>query len=192
MIELMHFCLSLGYMGPYPDRPRRQGGTRTPPAKSLRRDPPRTKRRERRVIPALGRHRGSLPAPFAPGFSGVGAGNIGLAAIAALFVWCARELNAESDGLYARMLAAAPARSAAHRARRRASPPPPPPDAREPGAADRRRAALAPELDRGLIAILEHPATEYSIHNKGLFPMEAATLGARSGAAALLDLSAPC
>jgi type VI secretion system protein ImpK len=178
VIELMYLCMSLGYMGRFRLAPRG-------PA-----DLDRVREEIYGVIaaqrqaadPALSAHWKGVAAPYKPTRATlpvwVGA-SAGLAAVAGLFLWFSTGLNAASDDLYGRMLAAQPAGMPQITRATIVQPLPPPPDPAEPSEVDRLRAALKPEIAQGLVAVLGTPTTPIlRIPDRGLFPAASATLQA--------------
>ncbi len=173
VIELMYQCMSLGYMG----------HTRTSPAEL-----DRVRERTYAILavqqpatdPALSAHWQGVAAPYKPKRATLPiwvVASAGLAAVAGLFLWFSTGLNATSDDLYARMLAAQPAGMPQITRATLVQPLPPPPDPAEPGEADRLRAALKPEIAQGLVAVLGTPTTlVLRIPDRGLFPSASATL----------------
>jgi type VI secretion system protein ImpK len=169
VIELMYFCLSLGFVGRY-----RISSRGTAEFDSVRED----------TYTVIARHRPPGEAELAPHWQGVSApyhpsrarlplwvaGTIGVAAIAALFTWSSTGLNTASDGLYERMLGKPwdhmprIARTAV------AQPPAPSPMPPEPGVLDRLRGFLRPEIQQGLVSVIGPPSTPIiRINNRGLF-----------------------
>ena len=185
VIEVMYICLSLGFMGPYrriPDgadvveRVRKQTH-----AAIIRQRPP--------AGPELSPHWAGVAAPYTPDkarFPVWVTGSLALAIMAGLFVWCMVALDAASDDVYARMLGAPP--STMPRIVRAAliRPPPPSPALAEPGAIDRLRAALQPDIDQHLLAILgSSAAVVVRINTGSMFASGSATL--QPGSTPLLE-----
>ncbi|MBV9655533.1 MAG: type VI secretion system protein TssL, long form, partial [Acetobacteraceae bacterium] len=109
----------------------------------------------------------------------------GLACIAGVFAWASFGLNDASDALYARALAAPPAQMP-RIVRASAVQPPPPPPSPEPGARDRLRRFLQPEIDAGLVTVGGTEATPVvRIAASGMFGPGSATVQPRF--ASLLD-----
>jgi type VI secretion system protein ImpK len=157
VLELMFLCLGLGFTGRHrqgrgdaePDQLRAQVhaaiAARRPPAG-----------RE------LSRHWRGVAAPYQPGrrevpvwvaFTGA------LAVSAGLLLWTSSSLNAASDRLQARALAAAPARMPAISRAAVVQPLPPPPAPREPTALDRLRGMLQSDIDQQALGVLGTPTT---------------------------------
>ncbi len=173
VIELMYFCLSLGFMGPY---------RRAPDGAEMLE---RVRKRTHDVIVAqrpaaeavLSPHWEGVAAPYVPGKTRFPIWVIGSSAIfvmAALFVWCEVALNTASDRVYAHMLGAPPASMPQLTRSPLIRPPPPPP---EPTLTDRLRTALAPEVQHAAVAVLGTPATAMLRINTGaMFAAASATL----------------
>jgi len=90
--------------------------------------------------------------------------------VAGLFAWALIGLNTGSDAVFNRMIAAPPAQMP-RIARTVAAPPPPvvPPSA-QPGALDKLRAFLKPEIDERLVSVLgTQSAPLVRILNRGMF-----------------------
>jgi type VI secretion system protein ImpK len=178
VLELMYLCLSLGFQGRY--RLSRQG-----PAEldRLREDLYSIIVRQRPAAePELSPHWKGVVAPYRPTRGAVPVwvvGVAGLAAVCFLFLWFSNGLNAASDELFERMLKAPPAQMPQIARAAPVRPPPVPPPA-EPGALDRLRTFLKPEIDAGLVTVL---GTEnmpiVRIRNKGMFPSGSATVQAQ-------------
>lgn len=201
-LQVMYLCLSLGFMGPYRGTP---GGQQRVDAireetyaaikDELRRrygagDGPTRDGTAPSAAAALSPHWTGVAAPYRPTRKGVPvwvAGSVALAAVAGVFAWSLIGLNARSDELHARMLAAPPAAMPRLVRAPLVQPPPPPPPAPEPSLADRLRAALQADVDGNRIAaILDTPsAAIVRVGTKGLFPQGSATL--QPGAAPLLE-----
>ena len=185
VIEVMYVCLSLGFMGPYrrmPDGADAVESVRKQTHAIIIRQRPSTG-------PDLSPRWAGVAAPYTPGnarFPIWVTGSLALAIVAGLFVWCMTALNAASDDVYARMLGAPP--STMPRIVRAAliRPPPPPPALAEPGAIDRLRAALRPDIDQHLLAITgTSTAVVVRINTGGMFASGNATL--QPGSAPLLE-----
>jgi type VI secretion system protein ImpK len=173
VIELMYFCLSLGFMGPY---------RRAPDGAEMLE---RVRRRTHDVIAAqrpaadavLSPHWQGVAAPYSPGkapFPVWVVGSSAIAIVAALFVWCEVALNTASDRVYAQMLTAPPASMPQLTRSPLIRPPPPPP---EPTLTDRLRTALAPEIDHAAVTVLGTAATATLRINTGtMFAAGSATL----------------
>ena len=195
VLELMYFCLSLGFVGPFRDTP---GG-----------------------IMALERLRGevaadivaqiqAVPAELSPQWQGVDARfrpkrnrlpvwvavSAALAVIGGMFMVSLRDLNAASDMLVSRALADAP--SHMPDIVRAALPVAPAPVPHEPTAVDQIQAALAAEIDRKQLVVLGADTTPVIRVPAGLlFPAGSAKLSASAipllehAAAAMRPLSGP-
>lgn len=178
VIELMYLCLSLGFVGRYRVSPRGTGEL-----DSLRED----------TYAVLARYRGPIETELSPHWQGVSApyrpsrlrlplwvgASIGAAAVAALFVWFSAGLNADSDAVYERLLdkpwdhMPKIARTVAAR------PPPPSPAPPEPGALDRLRGFLRPEIQQGLVSVVGTASVPIvRIANRGVFLSGSATVQA--------------
>ena len=174
--ELMYLCMSLGFMGQYRLSPRG-------PAEidKLREETYALIVRQRQAAdPELSPHWKGVSAPYRPSRTRVPlwvVGSAALAAIAGLFVWFSTGLNAASDDLYARLLAAPPAGMPQITRAALVVPPPPPPAPPEPSAVDRLKVFLKPEIDQGLVSVLGTAATPIiRIKNHGMFPSGSATV----------------
>lgn len=176
VIELMYLCMSLGFVGRYRLSPRGAGGI----------EPIREE-----TYAIIAKHRQAAAAELAPHTAGVSApyraakmrvpfwvaGAAALAAIGGLFFWFSTGLNAASDDLYARMLAAPPATMPAISRSAPVQPPAPPPPAAEPSSLDRLKQFLAPEIAQGLVTVAGTTATPIiRISNRGMFPSGSATV----------------
>jgi type VI secretion system protein ImpK len=166
VLELMYLCLSLGFMGRYRLSPRG-------PAEldALREELHALIRRQRpSPEPALSPQWQGVSAPYRPARAVLPLWVLGSAALAllgGLFVLFSASLNAGSDALYEAMQAA-PLASMPAIARAAAVAPPPPPA--EPGALERLRGFLKPEIDQGLVSVRGTPAAPMiRIRNRGLF-----------------------
>jgi type VI secretion system protein ImpK len=176
VIELMYLCLSLGFIGRYRVSSRGMAELDT-----LRED----------TYTVLARHRAAAETELSPHWQGVSApyrparfrvplwvaASIGAACIAALFVWFSTGLNGESDAVYERLLGKpwdhmpTIARTAVAR------PPPPSPAPPDPGALDRLRGFLRPEIQQGLVSVVGTQSIPIvRIANRGLFLSGSATV----------------
>jgi type VI secretion system protein ImpK len=176
VIELMYLCLSLGFMGRYRLSPRGPGEI-----DRLREETYAVIARQRQATePALSPHWTGVAAPYRPSRARLPlwvGGAAALAAIAAMFMWFSTSLNAASDDLFARMMAAPPASMPKIARAALVQPPPPPPAPPEPGVLDRLRTFLKPEIDQHLVSVLGTPSTPIvRISNKGMFPSGSATV----------------
>src|SRR6185437_7429363 len=146
----MYLCLSLGFLGEL-----RVGQRPMASLDRIRQDLYSVITNQRRVADAdLSPHWQGITAPYRPAravLPGWVLGAAAFAAVGAVFIWLSAALNAASDDLYERMLAAPlphmpqVVRSAPVR------PPPPPPQAAAP---DRLYVFLKPEIDQGLVVVL--------------------------------------
>ncbi|MBP0491778.1 type VI secretion system protein TssL, long form [Pararoseomonas indoligenes] len=176
VIELMYLCMSLGFIGKYRRAPHVPAGI----------EPVREE-----TYAIIAKHRAAASAELAPHTAGVSApyraarmrvplwvaGAAALAALGGLFIWTSGGLNAASDDLYARMLAAPPATMPAISRAAIVRPPPPPPPSNQPTAVDRLRTFLAPEIAQGLVTVTGTAATPIiRISNRGMFPSGSATV----------------
>lgn len=176
VIELMYLCLSLGYMGRYRLSPRG-------PAEldRLREEVYTLILRQRQAAdPALSPHWQGVNAPYRPARAVLPVWVVGAAAaavIGALFFWFSSGLNGRSDALFDRMLAAPPAKMPLLVRAAPVRPPPPPPPPPEPGALDKLRQFLKPEIDQGLVTVLGDDMTPVvRIRNTGMFASGSATV----------------
>ncbi len=176
VLELMYLCLSLGFMGRYRLSPRG-------PAEldKLREDLYALIVRQKQAAePALSPHWTGVVAPYKPKRAALPvwvAAVAGLAVVAGLFMWFSNSLNAASDDLFARMMAAPPAQMPAIARVAVVAPPPPPPAPPEPGVLDKLRTFLKPEIDQGLVTVLGDENTPIvRIRNRGMFPSGSATV----------------
>jgi type VI secretion system protein ImpK len=154
VIELMYFCLALGFAGPDRQSPAGAGELARLRAGTAalilgqRKGPP----------PDLSGHWQGVAAPYRAARRGLPvwvAHAAALAACGALFLWVSTALNAASDGQFARMLAAPPGHMPQIARATAVRPPPPPPP--EPDALDRLRSALASDIGGG-VSVLGTPA----------------------------------
>ena len=180
VLELMYLCLALGFQGRYRLSPR---------------GPAELDRVREELHAVITRQRGAAPEPeLSPRWRGVDAryraakprvpvwvmGTAVAAVLGGLFVWLSGGIESETDGLLARAMAAPPA-SMPQIARSAPVRPPPPPPAPavppQPGALDKLRAFLAPEIQQGLVAVDGSDAAPLvRIRNRGMFPSGSATL----------------
>jgi len=173
VLELMYFCLSLGFQGQYRLSPR---------------GPAELDRVREDLYAMILRQRGARETGLSPHWQGVDApyrprrgevplwvaGAAGLAVLAGLFFWMTLGLNAASDTVLDNLLAAPPA---AMPVIARSAPVLPPPPPAEPGALDRLRAFLAPEIAAHLVAVVGTEAVPVvRINGKGMFASGSATL----------------
>ncbi len=169
VLELMYLCLSLGFMGRYRLSPR--GASEL---EKMREDLYAVIMRQRQAAePALSPHWEGAAAPYRPSRASVPVwvvAVLGVAIVSGLFIWFSGSLNAKSDDLFARMLAAPPATMPAITRAVAVVPPPPPPPAPGPQFLDKLRTFLAPEIKQGLVVVLgTEQAPLVRIRNRGLF-----------------------
>jgi type VI secretion system protein ImpK len=179
VLELMYLCLSLGLQGRYRLSPRGMAEL-----DRIREDLYAVIARQRAAAePALSPHWQGVSAPYKPARASVpiwvgGAG--ALAVIAALFAWFSTSLNAASDGVFERMMAAPPAQMPQIVRAAPVQPPPPPPALPEPGSLDRLRTFLKPEIDQGLVTVTgTEQAPLVRIKGRGMFGSGSGTLEPR-------------
>ncbi len=186
VLELMYVCLSLGFMGRH---------------RLSQRGVAEIDRLREETYAVIARQRGQMEPGLSPRWEGVKApyrpsrarlpvwvaAVAGLAIVAGLFVWSARDLAEGSDGLFAQALAMPPGHMPAiQRASAVVPLRTPPPVPGETTAVDRLRTFLKPEIDQDLVAVLGTDATPIvRIRNRGLFASGSATLNSRF--APLLD-----
>ncbi len=175
VIELMYLCLSLGFIGQY-----RLSARGPAEIDRIREETYAVITRQRAAVNAeLSPHWTGVAAPYRPSRARVPlwvAASAGLAAVAGLFLWSSTGLNAKSDDLYARMLAAPPATMPAISRSPLIRPPPPPPDLPS-GTLDKLRAFLAPEIAQRLVSVVGTEAVPIvRIMNRGMFPSGSATV----------------
>ena len=172
VLELMYYCLSLGFLGQY----------RLPPHRPGEIDPIRQD-----LFTLISGQRQGLDRSLSPNWKGVSspykpsravvptwvmaAGALGV--IGLLFIWLSSGLNAASDDTFSAMLAAplshmpAITRVAPVRPPEIVQPPPPEP----------LYVFLKPEIDEGLVTVIgDHSMPIVRIHNKGMFPSGSATI----------------
>jgi type VI secretion system protein ImpK len=172
VLELMYYCLSLGFLGQYRLPPHR-------PAEvdRIREDLYTIITRQRQAVdPALAPHWEGVKAPYKPSRAVVptwvmAAG--ALAVIGGLFIWFSTSLNASSDDSFSAMLAAPlssmPAITRVAPVR--------PPEIVQPPPLDPLYVFLKPEIDQGLVTVLgDHSMPIVRIRNKGMFPSGSATV----------------
>jgi type VI secretion system protein ImpK len=172
VLELMYYCLSLGFLGQYRLPPHRPGEV-----DRVREDLYTMISRQRQATdPALSPHWQGVNSPYKPSRAVVptwvmAAG--ALAVIGGLFIWFSTSLNASSDDAFSAMLAAplskmpAITRVAPVRPPELVQPPPPEP----------LYVFLKPEIDEGLVTVIgDHSMPIVRIRNKGMFPSGSATI----------------
>ncbi len=178
VIELMYLCLSLGFIGRYRLSPRGPGDI-----DRIREETYAIITRQRTASnPDLAPHWKSVAAPYRPSRARVPlwvVATAGLAAVAGLFLWSTNGLNAASDDLYARLLAAPPSTMPGITRAALVRPLPPSPEPLPPGAMDRLRAFLQPEIAQGLVSVVgTQSAPIVRISSRGMFPSGSATVQA--------------
>jgi type VI secretion system protein ImpK len=166
VLELMYFCLSLGFMGQYRLSPRGPAELDT-----VREELYAIIMRHRSAPdPTLSPHPRGLDAPYRPRGAEVPiwVGAVaGLALIGGLYGWSVVDLGDRSDVVLEHAQAAPPTRMPdIMRAAPVAAPAPP----AEPGALDRLRAFLKPEIDARLVSVVGSESTpDIRINNRGVF-----------------------
>ena len=157
VIELMYFCLSLGFMGRY--RKARDGGE----LDQVRADAYAVIAAQRQAAePELSRRWRGVAVPYQPARHGLPvwvalAGAVALCG--GLLFWTSTSLNAASDGLQAQALATPPTHMPQLMRAAVVQPLPPPPPPPEPTTLDRLRNALQPDIDNGMVRLLGTAAT---------------------------------
>jgi type VI secretion system protein ImpK len=166
VLELMYFCLSLGFMGQYRLSPRG-------PAEldQVREELYTLIMRNRAAAdPTLSPHGRGLDAPYRPRGAEVPVwvGAVaGLALIGGLYGWSVVDLGGRSDTVLERALTAPPPRMPDITRSAPVTAPAPPV---EPGALDRLRSFLKPEIDAGLVSVVGSEAVpDVRINNRGVF-----------------------
>jgi len=166
VLELMYFCLSLGFQGQYRLSPR---------------GPAELEGVRENLYALIVRQRGAMEAALSPHWRGVDApyrprraelpvwvaATLGLAIVAGLFVWAMLSLGSTSDAVYESLSTAPPAVMPQISRSTPVQLPPPPV---EPGALDRITTFLAPEIAKGLVSVIGTEAVPIvRINNNGLF-----------------------
>jgi type VI secretion system protein ImpK len=179
VLELMYLCLSLGFQGRYRLSPR---------------GPAELDRMREEVYSVIARQRPRADSELSPHWRGVSApyraaraelpvwvaGAAGLVVIAAAYAWTSFGLNDDSDALFARMMAASPKQMPVIVRAAAVQPPAVAPAPAEPGALDKLRGFLRPEIEQGLVAVLGTDAVPVvRIRNRGLFASGSAAVTAR-------------
>ncbi len=154
VVKLMYLCMSLGFVGQY--RLSRRG------IGDINRIREETyaviSRQQKAAEPDLAPHTKGIDAPYRPARVRLPvwvAACLGLGIVAALFTWFSIDLNAASDGIYARLRDAPPTqmptitRTPIVEAKPVPTPLPPP----EPTVMDRLRKFLQPEIEQGLVEV---------------------------------------
>ena len=171
VLELMYYCLSLGFLGQYRLPPHRPGEI-----DRVREDVYTMIARQRQVTdPALSPHWQGVNLPFKPARAIVPTWVMAAAAlgiVGSIFVWFSASLNAASDDSFAAMLEAPQSKMPAIVRVAPVRPPellPPPPEPLQ--------TFLKPEIDQGLVTVLGDRAMPIvRIRNKGMFPSGSATV----------------
>jgi type VI secretion system protein ImpK len=172
VLELMYYCLSLGFLGQY----------RLPPYRPGQIDPIREDlytmivRQRTAADPALSPHWLGVNSPYKPSRAVVPVWVMGAAALAViggLFIWFSAGLNAASDETFSAMLAAPlssmPAITRVAPVR--------PPELVQPLPPEPLSVFLKPEIDQGLVTVLgDHAMPIVRIRNRGMFPSGSATV----------------
>ncbi len=177
VLELMYFCISLGFQGRYRLSPRGPGEL-----ERLREDlyTVITRQRGKGGDPALSPHWQGVVVPYRPARGGVPAWVIGagaLAVLGGLFVWFSSGLNAASDVAFHRMLSAPPGHAPAIA---RSTPVHPPAVTTVATVADPLSTFLKPEIDAGLVSVLGQPSMPIvRVRNAGMFGSGSAQVSAR-------------
>jgi type VI secretion system protein ImpK len=179
IIELIYLCLSLGFMGRYRQSP----------------DTGEFQQIRTAVYGAVTAQRAAPPTELSPRWRGVTVAQepsrrdppvwVVLAAAVALcggmFFWTSLRLNAASDGLQARALAAPPTRMPQIERAAIVRPLPPPPAPPEPTTLDRLRASLGPQIDAHAVSLSGTAATPIiRIPDRLLFASGSAVVETRS------------
>ncbi len=171
VLELMYYCLSLGFLGQYRLPPHRPGEI-----DRVREDVYTMIARQRQVTdPALSPHWQGVNLPYKPARAIVPTWVMAAAAlgiVGGIFVWFSASLNAASDDSFAAMLEAPQSKMPAIVRVAPVRPPellPPPPEPLY--------TFLKPEIDQGLVTVLgDHAMPIVRIRNKGMFPSGSATV----------------
>jgi type VI secretion system protein ImpK len=176
VLELMYFCLSLGFQGQYRLSPR---------------GPAELDRVREDLYALIMRQRGAREAGLSPHWQGVDApykprrgevplwvgGAAALAILGAIFLWMTLSLNTASDSVMESLLQAPP--TAMPQIARQSPLTPPPPPA-EPGSLDHLRGFLAPEIAAHLVTVVGTEAVPVvRISGTGMFASGSADLEPR-------------
>jgi len=179
VLELMYLCLSLGFQGRYRLSPR---------------GPAELDRMREDVYGVIARQRPNPDPELSPHWRGVAApyraaraelpvwvvAAAGLLVICAMYTWASFGLNDDSDALFARMMAAPPTQMPVIARAAPVQPPPPPPPPAEPGALDKLRGFLRPEIEQGLVAVIgTDQVPVVRTRNRGLFPSGSAEVAVK-------------
>jgi len=174
VLELMYYCLSLGFLGQYRLPPHRPGEV-----DRIREDLYTMIVRQRTATdPALSPHWQGVNSPYKPSRAVVPTWVMAAAALAViggLFIWFSSGLNASSDETFSAMLAAPLTQMPDIT---RASPAPVrPPEVVQPPPPEPLYVFLKPEIDQGLVTVLgDHAMPIVRIRNQGMFPSGSATV----------------
>jgi type VI secretion system protein ImpK len=172
VLELMYYCLSLGFLGQYRLPPHRPGEV-----DRIREDLYTMIVRQRTPAdPALSPHWQGVNSPYKPSRAVVPTwvmATAALAVIGGLFIWFSASLNASSDETFSAMLAAPqtsmPAITRVAPVR--------PPEVTLPPPLEPLYVFLKPEIDQGLVTVLgDHAMPIVRIRNRGMFPSGSATV----------------
>ena len=166
VLELMYFCLSLGFQGQY-----RMSARGPAELEGVRENLYALIARQRGATePALSPHWRGVDAPYRPRRAELPiwvAATIGLAIVLGIFAWLTLSLGRQSDTVY-ESLATAPPQTMPQISRTSPVQPPPPPA--EPGSLDRITTFLAPEIAQGLVSVIGTETVPIvRINNRGLF-----------------------
>jgi type VI secretion system protein ImpK len=172
VLELMYYCLSLGFLGQYrlpPHRPGEVDRVRENLYSMIVSQRPA-------ADPALSPRWQGVNSPYKPARAVVPAWVMAVAAIGViggLYIWFSTNLNASSDETFATMLSAPlthiPAITRVAPVR--------PPEVVQPPAPEPLYVFLKPEIDQGLVTVLgDHSMPIVRIRNKGMFPSGSATI----------------
>lgn len=177
VLELMYLCLSLGFIGQY----------RVPPRSVAELEQVREElfilimRNRAGGETALSPHAQGVDARYRPRRAELPlwvAAVAGLAVVGGVYGWSLMDLGVRADGVLEQALAAPPPRMPEIvRAAHVAAPARPPSQPPEPGAQDRLRAFLDPEIKQGLVSVVGTQAVPVvRIANRGMFAIGSATL----------------
>ena len=179
VLELMYLCLSLGFQGRYRLSPR---------------GPAELDRMREDVYGIIARQRPKPDPELSPRWRGVTApyraaraelpvwvaGAAGLVVICGMYAWTLFGLNDGSDALFARTMAAPPAQMPVIVRAAPVQPPAPAPAPAQPGALDKLRGFLRPEIEQGLVAVLGTDAAPVvRVRNRGMFAAGSAAVASK-------------
>ena len=172
VLELMYYCLSLGFLGQYRLPPHRPGEV-----DRVREDLYTMITRQRAATDsALSPHWQGVNSPYKPARAIVPTWVMAVAALAiigGLFIWFSTSLNASSDDAFATMLSA----PLSHMPAITRTAPVRPPEVVQAAEPDALYVFLKPEIDQGLVTVLgDHSMPIVRIRNTGLFPSGSATM----------------